>query len=543
MLEREKGVFPLRGSLWYNGGKDDLMQRITGVKNDMAKKKPLKKDRKNPQARNSAAVKKPFYLEATSKQRQPKPKKGKEFGDGWEIVDPKESAIEPGEYQAECFALDEDGNGLVRIQGKKLSVSGVLPGEVITAEVGRGKRPRAKLVRVQQASPDRVSPRCKVFGICGGCRLQHLSYDAQLAWKQERVERLMKEYVEQGARFYQILGMQEPWRYRNKSHATFGINAKKQIVSGIYEENSHRVVAVDRCMIQDEKADEIVRSIRQIMKSCKLLPYDEDNETGLLRHVLIRRGFASGEIMVVLVTASMVFPGRSKFVGMLREQHPEITTIVMNCNPKHTSMVLGDQERVLYGKGWIEDVLCGKRFAISPHSFYQVNPKQTELLYQRAMQMAQLTGTERVLDAYCGIGTISLIAADHAKEVIGVELNRDAVRDAVNNAKRNGVTNARFFCGDAGEFMTGMAERGEQLDVVVMDPPRSGSDEAFLNSVCRLQPEKVVYISCDPQTQKRDLQVLVRGGYQVCSIQPVDLFPQTAHCENICLLSRIGKNK
>lgn len=509
----------------------------------MAKKKPLKKDRKNPQARNSAAVKKPFYLEAAPKQRQPRPKKSKEFGGGWEIVDPKESAIEPGEYQAECFALDEDGNGLVRIQGKKLSVSGVLPGEVITAEVGRGKRPRAKLVRVQQASPDRVSPRCKVFGICGGCRLQHLSYDAQLAWKQERVERLMKEYIEQGARFYQILGMQEPWRYRNKSHATFGINAKKQIVSGIYEENSHRVVAVDRCMIQDEKADEIVRSIRQIMKSCKLLPYDEDNETGLLRHVLIRRGFASGEIMVVLVTASMVFPGRSKFVGMLREQHPEITTIVMNCNPKHTSMVLGDQERVLYGKGWIEDVLCGKRFAISPRSFYQVNPKQTELLYQRAMQMAQLTGTERVLDAYCGIGTISLIAADHAKEVIGVELNRDAVRDAVNNAKRNGVTNARFFCGDAGEFMTGMAERGEQLDVVVMDPPRSGSDEAFLSSVCRLQPEKIIYISCDPQTQKRDLQVLVQGGYQVFSVQPVDLFPQTAHCENICLLSRIGKNK
>lgn len=504
----------------------------------MAKQKPLKKDRLAGKKLYQTEKKKPFYAQMQPRQKQ-KPKKNHPFGDGWEIADDYEEEMIPaGEYQAECIGLNEDGNGIIRIEGKKLSVEGVLPHEQVTVEVSGKRKLHTKLIRVQKAAENRVSPKCPVFYLCGGCRLQHLSYDGQLEYKQQSVERLMKEHIDEGAKFYQILGMQEPWRYRNKSHSTFSMNAKRQIISGIYEENSHRVVAVDHCMIQDEKADEIVRSIRQIMKECKLLPFDEDNETGLLRHVLIRRGFESGQTMVVLVTASMVFPARSKFVSLLREKHPEITTIVMNCNPKKTSMVLGDQERVLYGKGWIEDTLCGKRFRISSKSFYQVNPLQTEVLYSRALQMAGLSGKERVLDAYCGIGTISLIAADKAQEVIGVELNRDAVKDAIGNAKQNNSKNVRFFCDDAGHFMTEMAARGEKVDVVFMDPPRNGSDEAFLQSVCRLKPKKVVYISCNPQTQKRDLKTLTSGGYQVKEIQPVDMFPQTAHCENICLLTR-----
>ena len=503
----------------------------------MAKKKPLKKDRLAGNHRLPGERNQPFYVQAQQKKKGQPQKKKHPFGDGWELAD-QEEALPEGEYSAECSYLDEEGRGIIRIQGQKLAVDGVLPGELVTVAVSGRRRSHAKLVRVQKASPDRVSPKCPVFYLCGGCRLQHLSYDGQLMQKQRQVERLMKEHLDAGAKFYQILGMQDPWRYRNKSHATFSLNAKRQIIAGIYEENSHRVVAVDHCAIQDEKADEIVRSIRQIMKECKLMPYDEDNENGLLRHVLIRRGFQSGQIMVVLVTASMVFPARSRFVSLLREKHPEITTIVMNCNPRHTSMVLGEQERVLYGKGWIEDTLCGKTFRISSKSFYQVNPVQTEVLYTRALQMAGLSGREKVLDAYCGIGTISLIAADKAKEVIGVELNRDAVHDAIDNAKRNGVKNVRFYCDDAGRFMTEMAAREETVDVVLMDPPRSGSDEAFLQSVCRLKPKKVVYISCNPQTQKRDLKMLCAGGYQVKEIQPVDMFPQTAHCENICLLER-----
>ena len=348
----------------------------------------------------------------------------------------------------------------------------------------------------------------------------------------------MKRYIDEGAKLYQIVGMVEPWRYRNKCHISFGMNGRRQIISGIYEENSHRVVPVESCLIQDSKADEIARSVRAIMKECKLLPYDEDSETGLLRHLLVRTGFASGQVMVVLVTASPIFPARSRFVSLLRERHPEITTIVMNCNPRKTSMVLGEQERILYGKGYIEDILCEKRFAISPRSFYQVNPQQTEVLYQRAIGMAQLKKGQRVLDAYCGIGTIGLIAADKVDEVIGVEVNAQAVKDANANAKRNGVENIRFVCADAGAFMTNLADAGEKIDVVFMDPPRSGSDEAFLQSVCRLSPDQVVYISCDPQTQKRDLAVLRAGGYHVREIQPVDMFPQTAHVETVVLLSK-----
>lgn len=333
----------------------------------MAKQKPLKKDRLAGKKLYQTEKKKPFYAQMQPRQKQ-KPKKNHSFGDGWEIADDYEEEMIPaGEYQAECIGLNEDGNGIIRIEGKKLSVEGVLPHEQVTVEVSGKRKLHTKLIRVQKAAENRVSPKCPVFYLCGGCRLQHLSYDGQLEYKQQSVERLMKEHIDAGAKFYQILGMQEPWRYRNKSHSTFSMNAKRQIISGIYEENSHRVVAVDHCMIQDEKADEIVRSIRQIMKECKLLPFDEDNETGLLRHVLIRRGFESGQTMVVLVTASMVFPARSKFVSLLREKHPEITTIVMNCNPKKTSMVLGDQERVLYGKGWIEDTLCGKRFGFLPN--------------------------------------------------------------------------------------------------------------------------------------------------------------------------------
>lgn len=501
----------------------------------MAKKKPLKKDRKAGSRPANAGPKKPFYQEIGAK--RPQKKKPHPFGKGWELAEDFDR-LEEGEYAVRCTALDEDGNGIVQIEGVSFAVSGLLPGEEGTVAVSGRKKQRAQLVRVDKAVPERVKPRCPVFGRCGGCRLQHLSYDGQLELKQRTVEQLMQEYIAQGAKFYQILGMSEPWRYRNKAHATFSLDGRGRIVSGIYEESSHRVVPVERCLIQDERAEQIAASVRQIMRECRIQPYDEDRGTGLLRHILVRTGFASGQVMVVLVTASPIFPARSRFVSLLREKHPEITTIVMNCNPKQTSMVLGTQERVLYGKGFIEDSLCGLRFAISPRSFYQVNPVQTEVLYQRAIQMAQLTGQERVLDAYCGIGTISLIAAGQAKEVIGVELNRDAVQDAIANAKRNGVRNATFICEDAGRFMTRMAQEREGVDVVFLDPPRSGSDEAFLRSLCALGPKRVVYISCNPQTQKRDLAVLAAGGYRVEAIQPVDMFPQTGHIETVVWMSR-----
>ena len=336
-----------------------------------------------------------------------------------------------------------------------------------------------------------------------------------------------------------IIGMEEPYHYRNKVHAVFGLDRKNNPISGIYKEGTHRILPVDSCLIEDQKADEIIVTIRSMLRSFKIRVFDEDTGYGLLRHVLIRRGFTTGEILVVLVTASPVFPSKNNFVKALREKHPEITTIVQNINGRSTSMVLGDKEHVLYGKGYIEDELCGLRFRISSRSFYQINSVQTEKLYGKAMELAELTGKETVLDAYCGIGTIGLIASKHAGKVIGVELNQDAVRDAVQNAKKNGITNAQFFCNDAGRFMSHMAARGESADVVFMDPPRSGSTEEFIDSVALMQPKWVVYISCGPDTLARDLRMFAKHGYKAKEAWPVDLFGWTEHVETVVLLSQL----
>jgi 23S rRNA (uracil1939-C5)-methyltransferase len=335
------------------------------------------------------------------------------------------------------------------------------------------------------------------------------------------------------------MGMEDPFHYRNKVHAVFTHRRNGSVLSGIYEEGTHTVVPVEECLLENKKADEIIGSIRELLKSFKIKTYDEDTGYGLFRHALIRTAHQTGQIMVVLVLASPILPSKNNFVKALRALHPEITTIVLNVNDKKTSMVLGDRETILYGKGYIEDVLCGCRFRISAKSFYQINSVQTERLYGKAMELAGLTGKERVIDAYCGIGTIGLVASKHAGEVIGVELNPDAVRDAVRNAKANEARNVQFYQNDAGKFMVQMAQEGEKADVVFMDPPRSGSDEAFLSSVVSLSPKRIVYISCNPETQARDLQYLTRHGYRAEGIWPYDMFPFTNHVETICCLSRI----
>ena len=336
-----------------------------------------------------------------------------------------------------------------------------------------------------------------------------------------------------------IIGMEHPYFYRNKVHAVFDHDRKGNAISGIYAEGTHRVIAVEECLIEDKKSQEIIRTIRELLPSFKIKTYNEDTGYGLLRHVLIRRGFETGEIMVVLVLGSPILPSKNNFVKALRKEHSEITSIVLNINDKKTSMILGERNIVLYGKGYIQDELCGYTFRISPHSFYQVNPVQTERLYKKAIRLADLKGKEKILDAYCGIGTIGMIASKQAKEVIGVELNRDAVRDAIGNAKGNGVKNIRFYQADAGEFMVAMAEQGEKMDVVFMDPPRAGSDEAFLQSVIKLAPKKVVYISCNPETLVRDLGYLTKKKYKVTKICPVDMFPFTDHCEVITCMQRV----
>lgn len=373
---------------------------------------------------------------------------------------------------------------------------------------------------------------CSVAKKCGGCRYQGVSYQDQLRKKQKITEGLLKKF----GKVEPIIGMEDPYYYRNKVHAAFGRDRKGNVISGIYEEKSHRIVSVDDCMIEDKKSQEIIRTIRGMLKSFKIKTYDEDTGYGLLRHVLVRRGFSTGEIMVVLVTVSPIFPSKNNFVKALRKEHPEITTVVLNVNDRQTSMVLGDRNIVLYGPGFIKDRLMGLTFRISPSSFYQVNPVQTEVLYGKAMEFAAMTGKERVIDAYCGTGTIGIIASRNARDVIGVELNRDAIRDARMNARENKIRNVRFVPGDAGWFMEGMAAEGEKVDVVLMDPPRAGSDRKFLHSLLSLSPEKIVYVSCNPETLARDLAYLTKRDYLVKKMQPVDMFPVTDSVEVVCLL-------
>jgi len=376
---------------------------------------------------------------------------------------------------------------------------------------------------------------CPLAKKCGGCDFQGVPYEKQLQEKQNRVEELLGEF----GKPMPILGMEDPKYYRNKVHHVFSLDMKGHPAHGIYEERSHNLLQTEECILEDEMGQAIIQTIFSLLRSFKITVYDEDSDYGLLRHVLVRRGFTSGEVMVVLVVTSPIFPSKNNFVKALRAKHPEITTVVLNVNDKNTSMVLGGRNIPLYGPGFIFDMLAGCRFRISPDSFYQINPVQTEKLYKTAIDFAGLSGAETVLDTYCGIGTIGLAAASEAGRIIGAELNPNAVKDAVSNAKANKIENATFVCMDATKFMVEAAAKGDKVDVVFMDPPRSGSTEEFVNAVGKLAPKRVVYVSCDPETQARDLTWFKKIHYNVEKIQPVDMFPFTKHVECVVLLSKL----
>ena len=376
---------------------------------------------------------------------------------------------------------------------------------------------------------------CPYAKKCGGCSLQNLPYEEQLHLKQAKLIRLLGRF----GRVEEIIGMDDPTHYRNKIQAAFKSKSGK-VISGVYQSASHRITEVEDCMLEDACAAPILATVRKLCASMKIKPFDLESGQGFLRHVLIRRGYASGEIMVVLVTAKGEFRSERSFVNKLIRRHPEITTVVRNINPTDTALFLGNESHVLHGEGFITDRLCGLDFRISPRSFYQVNPVQTEILYGKAREFAGLTGKETVIDAYCGTGTIGLTMATSAKEIIGVEVNRDAVADAVDNARRNGVTNAVFHAADAGQFMEAMAAKGQTADVVVTDPPRAGCSGKFLHSLMKLAPARVVYVSCNPETLARDLYTLTKGGYKVRKIQPVDMFPWTGHVECVVGLEQKG---
>ena len=458
------------------------------------------------------------------------------------------------EYRVRCKGLDAEGRGIVEFNGRKFAIKGLLPGELATMElVYRAKDTGARLCQVLETSSDRVEPACKVFDRCGGCQLLHMSETAQKAFKQGLCEELLGGF----GKVREILTAENPKNYRNKVHAAFarkrvggtagnvayksgkgGQAGRSKIISGIFEEESHRVIETTDCLIQDKRAADYLRTVRKLMQDTHTEPYNEDTGRGTIRYVFLRTGRKSGEVLMALVTGTPEFPAKAKFAAEIKKKHPEIVTLIHNINPQKNSMVLGKKETVLYGNGYITDTLCGHTFRISANSFYQVNSEQTEVLYKTAVELAKITKEDTVIDAYCGIGTISLMAADYAGKVIGVEVNAQAVKDAKDNAKRNNCNNAEFICQDAGAFMREQAKRGTAPQVVIMDPPRAGSDDAFLNSLVTMAPERVVYISCNPETQARDLKKLIAKGYKVEVIQPVDMFPGTKHCESVVLLSR-----
>lgn len=384
-----------------------------------------------------------------------------------------------------------------------------------------------------------VLEKCPYAAKCGACHIGEKSYEEELADKKKWVVDNIGHYCK---KINDVAGMYYPYHYRNKVHAVFG-RIKDEVVAGTYEEGTHTIIPIKNCLIEDVQASAIITTVTELIRSFKLWVYNEDTGRGLMRHILIRKGVSTKQIMVVLVTASPEFPHKNNFAAELRKRHPEITTIVQNINEKDTTLVLGDRDKTLYGPGYIEDVLLGLKFRISPSSFYQVNPAQTQVLYKKAVQAAGLTGKEHVIDAYCGIGTIGMCMSAKAARVTGIELNAQAVKDAKANAKRNNLNNVRFAAADATEYMMQLAEKGERADIVVMDPPRSGSTKAFVKSAASLKPSRIIYVSCSPETLGRDLAWFAEEGYIAEEAWPVDMFSFTEHVEVIIKIQYHGNTK
>lgn len=446
------------------------------------------------------------------------------------------------QYIVGCKKLDTEGRGIVTFNGKEFAVPFLLDGEKAKISLVYGKNETgARLEEVLTQSPERVKPACPYFTKCGGCDLMHMTYEKQLQVKENHVAQVLKKRIESDKpTVARIVGAEEPLGYRNKIHNTYS-KEKGRVVSGLYEENTHKLQALHGCLIEDPGAAAILETIVAFANEKKIKVYDENRRTGVLRHVLIRIA-QNGDTMVVPVIADNIFPEKRALVELLVKKHPQVRTVVLNYNSAATTMVLGKREEILYGEGYITETICGCSFRISPKSFFQVNTVQAEKLFDLAVSMADLKPGERAIDAYSGTGTIGIIAASRQKEahVIGVELNADAVRDAKSNAERNHITNTEWICGDAGEFLKASATAGSKVDVIFLDPPRSGSSPEFLKAINRLRPNRLVYISCNPDTLARDLELLGKG-YRLERVCPVELFPQTGHVETVILMSRKDK--
>lgn len=433
--------------------------------------------------------------------------------------------------RGKCSDISSEGKGVVKVGKYIYFVDGLFIGEEADIEVlyQRAGVYFGKVKKLHTLSKDRIQPKCKVCTSCGGCQYQQINYQKQLEYKTKRVKEALLRIGGIKADILPCVGMDNPYYYRNKIQMPYGKDRKGNVVYGFFKENSHEIIPVKECAIEDQRAAPILWDIKELVKKMNIPIYNEDSGKGILRYVLIRTSYHYQEVMVVLVTSMMNFPGQRNFVDALTKLHPEITTIVENVNKRHTNVILGTEEKVLFGPGYIKDKILDLTFEISASSFFQVNPIQVEKLYKNALDLIKFQQNSTVLDAYAGVGTIGLIAARNAGKVISVELNKDASRNAKENAKRNNVNNIEFYCDDASRFINNY---DGELDVVIMDPPRKGSDEVFLSAILNKKPKQVVYISCDPETLARDLKFL-STSYTVNYVQPVDMFPMTAHVETI----------
>ncbi|WP_110001788.1 MULTISPECIES: 23S rRNA (uracil(1939)-C(5))-methyltransferase RlmD [Paenibacillus] len=456
----------------------------------------------------------------------------------------------------DIIGMNHDGEGVGRANGYTLFVQGALPGETVRVRVMKTKKQYgyAKLLEIVKASPDRVSAPCPIYDQCGGCQIQHMSYAGQLAWKRQLVvdnlQRIGKLNVlvedaegaeQQGIRVLPTMGMDEPWRYRNKAQVPIGA-ADGGLVGGFYAKGSHRIIDMDTCLIQHEHNDEVVAKVKEIGSHFGISAYNEETGRGLLRHVVVKKAFRTGEMMLVLVTNGRDIPHKDAWIGSIREAIPHVASICQNVNKKQTNVIFGDETRVLWGRDVIYDYIGDVQFAISARSFYQVNPVQTEVLYGKTVEYAGLSGKETVIDAYCGIGTISLFLAQHADQVYGVEIVPEAIEDARSNAMLNEMKNVKFEVGASEDVIPRWKEQGIEADVIVVDPPRKGCDPRLLDTILEMKPERVVYVSCNPSTLARDLRLLEDGGYRTVEVTPVDMFPHTVHVECCALLEWKGQD-
>lgn len=441
------------------------------------------------------------------------------------------------DYIVEIKGMGYEGEGVGKIDDFTIFIPGAIKGEKVNAKIVKVNKNFAfgKLLDVVEESSFRTEPICGIYKRCGGCQLQHLSYEGQLDFKGQRVKDAIERIGKISPEVLPVIGMESPYNYRNKVQLPVG-EANGEINIGFYALRSHDIINMEKCYIQDEISEKIMTLVKQWMITNNIKAYDETTHTGVLRHLMIRKGFKTSEVMVVLVTRTNELPHKDEIINLLTSNVKEVVSVIQNINSEKTNVILGLKSNTLWGKDTIQDYIGKFKFNISPLSFFQVNPIQTEVLYNKALEYASLTGDEIVFDAYCGTGTISLFLAQKAKKVYGVEIIPEAIENAWENAKLNNVDNVDFLVGKSEQVIPDLINKGIKADVVVVDPPRKGCERVLLEAIAKINPKRIVYVSCDAGTLARDLAILDELNYKTEKIQPVDMFPHTAHVENVTLL-------